>query len=310
MINYLKELFVELEFSTTERVSLALAYEKINMQKESRLRLEKILAGYARETTYVSMDTFPELERIAEVSGVHINTVQLLTLLLLSKKLRERLAGLGMTKKNIYLTVSDFKYKMREHEMTHGIVGTNKWQWFLRHLKPNIFAIGRLQYELITFREKYYEKDGKSVKLGDPVISIHIPMTGEPLDPAAVSSSCREAKKFFTRLLGIPDIPIACTSWLLSPKNKELLGDKSNIVKFASRFDIISVTEYEDNSSAYPWIFGVNPDTPVEKLPRDSTLRRSYAALFEKGEKLLCASGILFLEDPKPKAPTAPKAPQ
>lgn len=310
MINYLKEFFSELDFSTTERVSLALAYEKIQIQKESRLRLEKIINGYSRDMNYVTADTRTEIERIAQCSGVHPSTAHLLTLILLTRKLGERLAGLGMTKKNILCDLSDLKYKMRESEMTSGIVGTDKWSWYTRYINPSIFALGRLEFEIGSFWLDRYEKDGKSVKLGDPVLKVHIPMSGEPLDPAAVASSYREAKKFFTRLLGTLDIPFTCTSWLLSPKNKEILGEKSNIVKFASKYDLISVANFNDNRDAFAWIFGVAKDTPIEKLPRDTTLRRGYAKLIEDGESLISGTGIFFLEDPKPKAPAAPKAPQ
>lgn len=303
MIKYLSSFFVEFDFSSTERVSLAIAYEKINMQREARLRLKNIIDGYSREMTYVSLETYSEIERIAELSGTNTKTATLLALILLSQKLRERLAGLGMTKKNIFLTLSDIKYKMRECEMTQGVVGTDKWQWYVKFLRPNLFALGRLQFEISTFQDKYYERDGKSVKLGDPILKVHIPMSGEPLEPAQVSSSYREAKKFFTRLLGISDIPFTCKSWLLSPYNREILGEKSNIVKFAAKYDIVETSEFESAGAIFPWIFGAPQDTPIENLPRDTTLRRGYAAILEGGKALLSGTGIFFLEDPKPKAP-------
>ena len=309
MIKYISDFFEEFEFSSTERVSLAIAYEKLRENDEAYERLVKILAEYEKDINYLSSFQTAEIEAIAQKAGIHTDTAFLFLLICMTKKLRERLIGLGMSKKNAYLTLSDLVYKMREEERTLNIVGTNKYNWHIRFFKPSIFAIGRLQFELAVYSEEDCEKDGKVLKKGMPILKVHIPMSGEPLDEKACSASYREAKKFFLRLLGIEDIAFTCDSWLLSPQNREILGEKSNIVKFASKYNITRVTEIENNSAVYPWIFDAAPDTPIEKLPRNNTLRRAYAEHFEKGGKILSGSGFFFLEPPKQKQKkTAPEA--
>ena len=306
MIDYISSFLQEFDYTSTERVSIAIAYEKVMESKEARERLLRLIDGYAKDMSYITEAHHSEIEAISTLSGVHMHTVELLTLICLSKTLRTRLAGLGMTKKNIFLTLSDIKYKMAENETTVGIVGTDKWSWYAKLLLPNVFAIGRLQFELAAHNGENYEKDGKILKKGSPVLRVHIPMSGEPLDSSACASSYREAKKFFIRLLGITDIPFTCSSWLLSPLNLDYLGEKSNIVKFASRYDITDVVEFKNDGAVFPWIFASAPNTPIEKLPRDTTLRRAYGKLLDDGGHILSASGIFFLEDPKPKKSASP----
>ena len=212
-----------------------------------------------------------------------------------------------MSKKNAYLTLCDIKYKMLENERAFNIVGTNKWDWYKKVFTPNIFAIGRLQFEIATFPEEIYEHEDKVIKRGMPILRVHIPMSGEPLDEKACSASYRDARKYFNKLLGIENIPFTCNSWLLSPLNKTMLNEKSNIVKFASRYEIINTAECENNSSLYPLIFACSSDTPTEKLPRDTSLRRSYAKFIEDGGKLMSSFGIYFMDPPKPKKEKLPQ---
>ncbi len=306
MLKQLTDFFSEFEFNSTERVTLAIAYENIWDCREARMRVINIISGYENDMKFFSTLEYKEVEAIAALSGVHLHTTELLLLILLSKKLRERLLGLAMSKKNAYLTLCDIKYKMLENERIFNIVGTNKWDWYKKVFTPNIFAIGRLQFEIGTFPEEIYERDGKVIKRGTPILRVHIPMSGDPLDDKLCSASYRDARKYFAKLLGIEDIPFACGSWLLSPLNKTLLNEKSNIVKFASRYEIIKVTEYENNGSIYPWIFDCQTDTPIEKLPRDTSLRRAYAKFIEDGGKLTYAFGIYFTEQQKQKKEKQP----
>ena len=305
MLKYINEFFDEFGLSSTERVTLAIAYEKMREHGEAYDRLTRLVSEYEKDMKFLATVQFSEIEAIANLAGVHKETTLLLILICMTKKLKERLVGLGLSKKNVYLTVSDLIYKMHENERTLNIVGTGKWAWYSRFFTPSIFAIGRLQFELATYTDEPYEKDGKAIRKGDPVLKVHIPMSGEPLEEKACSASYRDAKKFFTNLLGIDDIAITCSSWLLSPFHKEVLGEKSNIVKFASRYDITRVVEFDVNNAIYPWLFDVSPDTPLEKLPKNTTLRRAYVELFEKGGKVLSGSGIFFLEPPKQKAKKA-----
>ena len=301
MREYLKAFFDEFEYSKRERLTLSLAYEKIAESGEGCDLFVSVIAGYDRDPKSLTDACYESIKKIAELSGVHLYTVLLLALICMTRKLRERLLKLELTKKNVFLTLSDLKYKMWECERVYGTVGTDKWQWYAKLFMPNVFAMGRLQFEIALYQGKKYEIDGKRLDTGSPVIKVHIPASGEPLLDRLASSSYREAKKFFGKLFPTSAVPFMCSSWLLSPINREILDEKSNIVKFSSRYGITEVVESKSDGSLYPWIFGMPEDTPIERLPRDTKLRAGYAALLERGERTSIGTGIFFLDDPKPK---------
>jgi hypothetical protein len=60
---------------------------------------------------------------------------------------------------------------------------------------------------------------------------MHIP-EGDSLSPSSVDDALAKARAWFG------DDQIVCTSWLLDPGLHEL-GEQSNIVKFAGRFDLV-----------------------------------------------------------------------
>ena len=188
---------------------------------------------------------------------------------------------------------------MREHEKIYGIVGTSTWQWFVGFLKLRIIAFGRLQFELTEFAgDNYYRKKNKIIKKHAPVLSVHIPSNDAPLLERACLSAYKQAHEFFTRLLGVDDIPFVCSSWLLYPLNRGILPENSNIVKFMNQFDIIQVKDYETNANrGFALVFLKPSDTPLSDLPRDTALRAGYAAHLENGGNMGTGYGVRFIEN-------------
>ena len=101
-------------------------------------------------------------------------------------------------------------------------------------LKMTLFRLGRLQFEK-TESLWEFEYKGRKTAVGDPVISIHIP-EGQPLDPEA----CKESLDMGREILGWRDS--VCMPFLGPfPGLKELLDEKSNILRFQQMFEIQSV---------------------------------------------------------------------
>ena len=86
MIKYLKEFFDEFEFNSTERVSLAIAHEKIWSVDAARELMEALIEGYGRKIGFLTLEKFDEADEISRLSGAHQHTVNLLLLILLTKK--------------------------------------------------------------------------------------------------------------------------------------------------------------------------------------------------------------------------------
>lgn len=298
MRGYITEFLGEFEFDPRERVAVAIAYERISECKESREAFLRIVAAYDKNTNYITNELQTEADMIARAAKIHSYTAYLVLFIALTKMLRQRLAQLKVSKKNVLLTISDFVYKMRECEAIHGVVGIEQWGWYVRFFSLRIIAIGRLQFEVKEFKGGVYKKGERVLKGGDTVLGVHIPRNGEPLDEKLCNRAFKEAKAFFCPLLGVEDIAFVCSSWMLYEKNRELLPESSNIIRFMNRFDIVESVEISDEGATpMPFIFLMKRGTPISALPRDTSLRRAYAEMLESGGKFGFGTGIFFLQD-------------
>ncbi len=298
MRDYLKSFFDEFEYDSPDRVAIAVAYEKITECQRAREKFLSLLSGYERDVKHLKAENASDIEEAAVAAGVHTYTAFLLTIICLSRTLRERLAKLGLSKKIISLTLSDFKWKLEECKKIYGVVGIEPWWWYTRFFDLRLFGIGRLQFELKAYEGEPYERDGKVIRPGDPTLAVHIPDCHVPLEERLCNAAYREAKKVFCSLLKLPDIPFTCGSWLLYPKNREFLDAKSNIAKFMNRFDIIrSGACPNDTSSSIKFLYSVKVGTPVELLPENSSLQRAYKAHMLSGGTMGYGFGVFFLEE-------------
>lgn len=88
--------------------------------------------------------------------------------------------------------------------------------WLFGLLRGDVLTFGRLQFERTL-------KDGTR--------AMHVP-EGDTLSPGSVEGALAQARDW------LGQDQIVCTSWLLDPGLHEM-GEESNIVKFASRFDLL-----------------------------------------------------------------------
>ena len=87
----------------------------------------------------------------------------------------------------------------------------------------------------------------------------------------------------------------ACDSWLLNPKNEEILGGDSNIVSFMKDFKIVFSYEYPGKENLWR-IFGKKAELPPEELPRETRMQRAFADWLLKGNKLGAAEGLFYFD--------------
>ena len=298
MRDYLRSFFEEFEYEATDRVPFALAYERIIESTPARERFLSLIADYDRDTKSIVPEKIADIEFIAARSGVNILTATMLTVICLTRTLRARLTRLGLSKRIIALTLSDVKWKCDECKRLHGVVGTDHFDWYTRFFELRLFGVGRLQFEIRSYGGDKYEKDGKRINPGDPVLAVHIPNCGVKLEEKLCNAAYRDAKKLFTSLLGVKDIPFVCESWLLHPKNCEILSPKSNIVKFMSKFDIINTGNYrKDKNMAIPFLFDKKMGTEISELPERTSLQRVYKELLLNDGRMGWGFGVFFLED-------------
>ena len=302
MREYLKSFFEEFEYEAADRVTLASAYERIVECTPARERLFALLSDYKRDVKAIDESRYSDIKFIAEKSGISVYTVSLLAVICFSRTLRERLERLGLSKRIVSLTLSDIKWGCAEYKRLHGVVGTDNFDRYCRFLELRIFGIGRLQFELRAYSGERYEKGGKVLNTGDAALYVHIPDCGIRLEERLCNAAYRDAKKIFGALLGTSDIPFVFEGWLLYPKTLEFVQPKSNIAKFAAKYDIIKTENCrKDRNPIIRYIFGVRSDIQAELLPEKTSLQRAYKAHLLADGRMGVGKGILFLEDSEKK---------
>lgn len=169
----------------------------------------------------------------------------------------------GIEEKVFDDTMKCFTRFVEEHKASYGVYGFDRDFWTGRQLSLQLFRLGELEYEKV-------EEDN-----GERYISIHIP-SDAVLDPEKIKASLCQAKKFFEKQDPSWDrVSYKCCSWLLSPALKELLGEKSRILKFQEMFTVEEV--YKDSNEFMEWVFK-RKDLPLEELPEKTTLQKNMKA--------------------------------
>lgn len=212
----------------------------------------------------------------------------------------------GIPDKVFFDTMSDIKIWIDDHRARTGEDGIFELNWLHLHLNLEIFKLGRLQFQLNKYlHPKPYIKNGIDLKFGDKILSLHIPR-GTKLDFDECGKSFLLADDFFKKYY--PDYStdyFDCFSWLLYSGNKEFMDENSNILKFASRFDVVN--EIENPRDHYLWLFGVKENSVkllknkktkgsygnTENLICKTELQKRFVKYVESGGKLGDAYGII-----------------
>lgn len=159
-------------------------------------------------------------------------------------------------------TMKCFPRFVHEHKVSYGVWGFDRDFWTGRQLSLQLFRIGQLEYEKVV-------QDGKKM------LSVHIP-SDAVLDREKLTESIRQSAEFFEAYdKDYAAVPYTCTSWLLSPALRELLGEDSKILKFQDMFQITEVDK--QNKSFMEWVYK-RKDLSPEQLPEDTSLQRNMKA--------------------------------
>lgn len=196
--------------------------------------------------------------------------------------LEARYAERGIPKEILMATLADIVVWSENQYLVHKTVGLSDAAWLEGHLDMKLVRLGRLQFKLeqaITGSEKF------GLHEGDPVIGVHIPQ-GEPMNMEDVHSAYLLAQELLPRYF--PEHPykyFTCGSWLLDHHFKDFLKPTSNILKFASEYEVI---HWAPSNDAMRRLFELNPD----KGPENS-FQRNVRTFVENGGQTLEGYGIL-----------------
>lgn len=264
--------------------------ERIALPEEARqvVRKENMAEAEYTEEKQLFYKDFPVLlENWKKEIGKEKYTRALVLYLRLACEVYPKYREKGIGDEIFDKTFYDITIWCEECYRKRQVYGLEELWWLAQSVKMNLFRLGRLQFEPVVLENDVkMDREGLSISAGTKVLNVHIP-AGEPLDYEACLDSFRLAEAFFGK-----NQIYMCDSWLLSPHLKEVLSEKSNILKFQNLFTVIKV--YHAYPQAEQRIFQ-NVIENKQKYPEDTSLRRRAKAYILSGKDL--GIGIGFIEN-------------
>jgi len=290
MKNYLISFMNDFSYDEKDAAFLLASYDQIIRNEDTKTLFDQCIARYNEDYLMdINTELLQPAEKECEKIGVHPFTTGLLLYICLSKHLKELYIEKGISLDIFHNSMLDLKYKEEECKLVRNVIGAFTANWFAGFFNLTRFALGRLQFEVRKFNREY-NKNGHVLTPDSPVINIHIPRTGTPLDKKSCDEAYAMAKEFFKDQVN-PCV-FMCSSWLLYPAHLEFLSPKSNVYRFMSEFDIIDSGYCRDDQNLWR-LFDTDEKNP-DRLPTDNFLRKAYVDHLKKGGRTGWGAGIMF----------------
>jgi len=265
---------------------------KILLPEEAISQSEKLYEVFKDDSDYKAImneidsetdthDIETMCEKLAEKYNLNAHQVELAVLCTCGDISKEIFLRLGYTEQLCFDSAVDIKCKACECKGLYGYWGTFVFYWCVRVLRGKIHKLGRLEFETCPAAFDF-TLEGISVKEGDPILGVHIPLEG-PLLMEDVMESFQRAYDFY----GIDYngyVIIRCSSWMLFPPFVEMFKEGSNLKKFVDLFEIYK-TDTNDNFRVAWRIFNTRDISNPDALPQDTSLRRKMVEYIKAGGK-------------------------
>jgi len=293
MNKYISSFCDEFKYPAEAKATLISAYETLSLNYDASELFHRYVKLYNEDRLNDYKAVLHDLDTAADLSSVHKYTLHLLFFICLSKHTRELYEKKGISYEIYYDSMSDLKWKLIECYTMYEIWGTFVPGWYDRFFDLTRFALGRLQFEIINFKD-FYDKGNYSLKENDVVLNIHIPSCGPMLHDECITSYRKAASFYKDYFVGRP-VAFVCSSWLLFPRHKEFLPKNSNVLKFMEDFDIYSYTIDKDGSDLWRIFYKDYRNAPAD-LPQKTSIQRAYADWLMKGNPIGTGKGVFFFD--------------
>lgn len=295
-ITYIEYLANKLSFPEEGKESLLNDAKKVSENATADILMQDAINAFER-TNYSFDGMSARFDGIADASGIHKYSAAMLMLMQACEVLEKKYADAGYSDQLFVDTMSDLKFKLIECKKVKGVWGNFVGFWYPGFFRMTRFALGRFQYEKVTYSKKYTGIAGNFVKEGDTVLNFHIPSSGVSLTEDVRYDSYKKAKEFFYPDSDKP-VPFVCSSWLLWPDYEQCLPKTSNVVAFRHDFTIVDASESAEFGNAWR-VFDSYAEKDVSEWPRDTSQRRAFAEHTEKGGKHGSGYGVFFFDGEK-----------
>jgi len=226
--------------------------------------------------------------------GICTHTADLMFILSCTGPLWELYQKTGISETIYWDSMADILCKVRECEKVHGCFGTFVVEWFDGFFRMTRFALGRLQYDVLTHTGDSLQLGSHQIREGDFLLNCHIPSRG-PLHREDCLQSYKLAYAFFRDRLKGGILPIHCSSWLLYPPYRAVFGEGSNILEFVKDFQLYQVRESDRFADAWR-VFSMDYTGDADALPTDTRLQRSFVSYIRSGGTFGGGRGVILFD--------------
>ncbi len=274
--------------------------KRLDDEKDLGDKMDELVISYMNSETEEINPYLDKVTKLAEEYGENEYTMHFIFLLLCTPILKENYEKVGIAEYLYWDTMDDLRCKLKECIDCEEVPGIFVAGWYNGFFKLERFAYGRFQYEISQCGEgeNYQLSCGKVLKAGDTYIGFHIPSSGIPLTDEVRLDSYKKAYKAYKHLFDDGIVIFGCGSWLLYPPHYDFLPKNSNILKFMSDFEIVRHKEHDNFGDGWR-VFAKDSDLPIDKLPRDTSLRRAFADWLQAGNKTGSGFGLIAFDGEK-----------
>ena len=269
------------------------AYEDLQ-NKNALKELLSVVSEYENGLDF--FESCDKVKAIAEKVGVCVHYAYTVFFIFMAEVLRKQYIKKGYSLDMWQEFINDLNYQASYFKNKCGICGMEGPLWQSRFFNDNIFGFGILQFEIRKFGG-YYKKGNLVIDENTPVLFVHVPQTGGPLDYKLVCQAYRKAEEFFTnnflQTLG-GKVIFTLRSWVMSEKLAGILKPTSNMLIMANDYDIFKYGEYSDkDADTIERIFGGEfAGVDYAMLPENTSLQRGVKDLLMRGEAVGWGWGV------------------
>lgn len=300
MRQYLTEFFTLFEYPAEAADELLQAYDQLRCCKDAADIFDQQIAGYEAANHLDREETLLKACEAARLANILEDHATFLIYCCFTRHLKHLYITNNFSMDVWHDTMCDLKIKAQECKTVKGHWGSFVSGWFTEFFNLNRFALGRLQFEIVSFIGSYGEYNAHGVHLkdeNDVIINVHIP-SGSRLPYSEVLDSYKQAHKWFYKLHRNGKTVLGCWSWLMYDKLPSIAGEGSNTYSFIMDYE--TVMSKEDPEFIDCWrIFDVPYSGDPKMLPRSGGLRRRYAEFLEQGGTAGIGYGIAVFDGEK-----------
>lgn len=142
----------------------------------------------------------------------------------------------------------------------------------------------------INKKTKLYKTEWKKfLTKGDAIVSIHIP-TGGKMTPDICGRDLKKCREIVTKCFGSFKA-FYCSSWLLDPQIKGIIGKETNLTHFSDRFEKFPLKS--NGNDVFEYVYGLpSPPQNLEELPETSSFSKAIKQHLLCGKHIYGANGV------------------